>query len=153
MRQTRQLPRLNFSKNEKQKLKGKTQRERERERERGQGKDFKPTSTRVLIIDHDRGSRDFFQSLVPLARWIRPCFLYFASAPISWVSKFRTFLRVYYNIFYFLNKHYIIDHHTCTAAKCSWNNYIGFSWTLKMLIFQLLSSVIWSDERIRTNFN
>jgi hypothetical protein len=46
-----------------------TQREREREREResrGQGKDFKPTSTRVLIIDHDRGSRDFFQSLVPL---------------------------------------------------------------------------------------
>ena len=43
------------------------EREREREREsRGQGKDFKPTSTRVLIIDHDRVSRDFFQSLVPL---------------------------------------------------------------------------------------
>jgi len=48
-----------------------------------------------------------------------------------------------YNIFYFLNKQYIIDHHTCTTAKCICNNFIGFP--LKIVIFQLLSSVIWSD--------
>jgi hypothetical protein len=36
--------------------------------------------------------------------------------------KSRTFHTDYYYIFYFMNKQYIIDHHTCTTAKCLWDN-------------------------------
>jgi hypothetical protein len=50
--------------------------------------------------------------------------------------------RSFFLLMFFNNKQYIIDHHTYTTANCLWNNFIGFPWTLKVAIFQLISSVI-----------